>query len=132
MPWVGYDSDAKKFAPKSWLTAAVYNWGPYYLSRVKAAMAGSWKTGFYYGDLKDGFVKLAPYGSRRQREDEEPDRQQEEGLGERLVLGLQRTAQGSVRQGRRARGQEADRAAPVRDELARAGRDRDGQVLIAS
>ena len=29
--WVGYDSDASKFAPKSWLTASVYNWGPYYL-----------------------------------------------------------------------------------------------------
>ena len=29
--------DAKKFAPTSWLTAAVYNWGPYYLKQVKAA-----------------------------------------------------------------------------------------------
>jgi basic membrane protein A and related proteins len=63
VPWVGYDSDAKKFAPKSWLTAAVYDWGPYYLSRVKATMAGTWKTGFYYGSMKDGFVKLAPYGA---------------------------------------------------------------------
>src|SRR6185437_11051161 len=34
LPWVGYDSDAQKFAPKSWLTGAVYNWGPYYLQRV--------------------------------------------------------------------------------------------------
>src|SRR5213596_2516584 len=42
IPWVGYDSNAMKFAPKSWLTAAVYNWGPYYLKRVKAAMNGSW------------------------------------------------------------------------------------------
>ena len=24
LPWVGYDSDAQKFAPKQWLTAAVY------------------------------------------------------------------------------------------------------------
>jgi basic membrane protein A len=62
VPWVGYDSDAKKFAPKSWLTAAVYNWGPYYLKRVKAAMSGTWKTGNYYGSLKDGFTKLAPFG----------------------------------------------------------------------
>ena len=62
VPWVGYDSDAKKFAPKSWLTASVYNWGPYYLKRVKAAMAGTWKPGFYYGSIKDGFTKLAPYG----------------------------------------------------------------------
>src|SRR5436309_15435528 len=49
VPWVGYDSDAKNFAPKSWLTAATYNWGTYYLQRVKAAMAGTWKSGFYYG-----------------------------------------------------------------------------------
>jgi basic membrane protein A and related proteins len=64
IPWVGYDSNAKKFAPKQWLTAAVYNWGPYYLRRVKAAMSGKWKTGFYYGSLKDGLVGLAPYGKR--------------------------------------------------------------------
>jgi basic membrane protein A and related proteins len=62
LPWVGYDSNAEKFAPKSWLTASVYNWGLYYLRRVKAAMDGTWKTGFYYGSIKDGFTSLAPYG----------------------------------------------------------------------
>jgi basic membrane protein A len=62
VPWVGYDSDAAHFAPKSWLTASVYNWGLYYLKRVKAAMAGTWKPGFYYGTINDGFTKLAPYG----------------------------------------------------------------------
>ncbi len=62
IPWVGYDSNAKKFAPKSWLTASVYNWGIYYLKRVKAAMNGTWKPGFYYGTMNDGFTKLAPYG----------------------------------------------------------------------
>ena len=62
LPWVGYDSDAQNFAPKSWLTASVYNWGPYYLKRVKEAMAGTWKSGFYYGSIKDGFTSLAPFG----------------------------------------------------------------------
>jgi basic membrane lipoprotein Med (substrate-binding protein (PBP1-ABC) superfamily) len=62
VPWVGYDSNAQKFAPKSWLTGAVYNWGPYYLKRTEAAMNGTWKTGNYYGNLKDGFTKLAPFG----------------------------------------------------------------------
>ncbi|HEY4412933.1 MAG TPA: BMP family ABC transporter substrate-binding protein [Gaiellaceae bacterium] len=62
IPWVGYDSDSANFAPKSWLTASVYNWGPYYLSRVKAAMNGTWKSGFYYGTMKSGFTGLAPYG----------------------------------------------------------------------
>jgi basic membrane protein A len=64
VPWVGYDSNAKKFAPTSWLTAPIYNWGPYYLSRVKAAMNGTWKTGFYYGNLKDHFVDIAPFGPK--------------------------------------------------------------------
>ena len=64
IPWVGYDSNAQSFAPKSWLTASVYNWGPYYLRRVKAAINGTWKTGFYYGSINDGFTKLAPYGPK--------------------------------------------------------------------
>jgi basic membrane protein A len=64
IPWAGYDSDAHKFAPKQWLTAAVYNWGPYYLRKVKAAINGTWKTNFYYGTLNDGFVGLAPYGPK--------------------------------------------------------------------
>jgi basic membrane protein A and related proteins len=64
IPWVGYDSNAKKFAPHSWLTAAVYNWGPYYLKRVKAVMNHSWHTGFYYGSIKDGLIGLAPYGPK--------------------------------------------------------------------
>lgn len=64
VPWVGYDSDARKSAPTQWLTAATYNWGPYYVKRVKAAIAGTWKAGFYYGTIKDGFTSLAPYGPK--------------------------------------------------------------------
>jgi basic membrane protein A len=64
IPWVGYDSDAQKSAPKQWLTAAVYNWGLYYARRVKAALDGTWKPGFYYGTINDGFTSLAPYGPK--------------------------------------------------------------------
>ena len=64
IPWVGYDSNAQASAPKQWLTASVYNWGPYYLKRIKAAMNGTWKPGFYYGSINDGFTKLAPFGPR--------------------------------------------------------------------
>jgi basic membrane protein A len=64
IPWVGYDADAKKFAPKQWLTAAVYNWGPYYARRIKAAIDGTWKPGFYYGTINDGFTSLAPFGPK--------------------------------------------------------------------
>jgi basic membrane protein A len=64
IPWVGYDSNSQKFAQTSWLTAAVYNWGVYYVPRVKAAMNGTWKTGFYYGNIKDGFTDVAPFGPK--------------------------------------------------------------------
>jgi basic membrane protein A and related proteins len=64
IPWVGYDSDAQKFAPKQWLTASIYHWGPYYLRRIKAVMNGTWKPGFYYGSINDGFTALAPFGPK--------------------------------------------------------------------
>jgi basic membrane lipoprotein Med (substrate-binding protein (PBP1-ABC) superfamily) len=60
--WTGYDSDQTSFAPDQWLTATVYHWGPYELTRVRAAMAGTWTSGSYYGGLKDGFVDIAPFG----------------------------------------------------------------------
>jgi basic membrane protein A and related proteins len=63
IPWVGYDSDAQTFAPKSWLTAAVYHWGYFYLKQVKAAMAGTWKSSSYWGGWKDKFIDLAPFGA---------------------------------------------------------------------
>jgi basic membrane protein A len=63
LPWSGYDSNQLSFAPDNWLTATNFNWGPYYVNEVKAAMDGSWKSQFYYGGLKDGLIKLAPYGT---------------------------------------------------------------------
>jgi basic membrane lipoprotein Med (substrate-binding protein (PBP1-ABC) superfamily) len=60
--WAGYDSDQTSFAPDQWLTATVYHWGPYELTRVKAVLDGTWKSGSYYGGLNDGFVDLAPFG----------------------------------------------------------------------
>jgi len=64
IPWVGYNSDSRKFAPTSWLVAGVYNWGLYYHKRVKAAANGTWKTGSYWGTMADGFTLLSPYGPK--------------------------------------------------------------------
>jgi len=64
IPWVGYNSDSRKFAPTSWLVAGVYNWGLYYNKRVKAAANGTWKTGSYWGSMADGFALLSPYGPK--------------------------------------------------------------------
>jgi basic membrane protein A and related proteins len=63
LKWTGYDSDQTSFAPNAWLTATTYNWGPYYIQEIQAAMNGTWKSHFYYGGLQDGFVQMAPFGT---------------------------------------------------------------------
>lgn len=59
---VGYNSDMSKFAPKAFLTAPVWNWGPYYVRVVKSVMDGTWKPEAYWGPMSDGVVGLAPFG----------------------------------------------------------------------
>ena len=67
LPFVGYDSDQSENFPDIWLTASLYDWGPYYPQRVEAAADGTWETGSYYGGIADGFVRLAPFGDARHR-----------------------------------------------------------------
>ncbi len=58
----GQASDMKAFAPKAQLTAIVDDWSQYYISRVKAAMDGTWSSVDTWDGLKQGMVKMAPYG----------------------------------------------------------------------
>ena len=133
IPWVGYDSDARKIAPKQWLTAATYNWGPYYVRRVKAAMNGTWKPGFYYGTIKDGFTEHRSVRPEGQREDEGGHRGEEEGDRRGQVQRLHRAAVRPVGQAGRAEGQDAQGPpGPVRDAVARQGHDREGLDSQAS
>ncbi len=60
--WTGYDSDQSANYPEVWLTAAIYDWGPYYTKQVQGVIDGSWAKGDYYGNIKDGFTGLAPFG----------------------------------------------------------------------
>jgi basic membrane protein A and related proteins len=60
--FVGYESDASKFAPKGWLTGAIFNWGPTEVKLVTAAMKGTWKPEHIVGSISDGMVELAPFG----------------------------------------------------------------------
>lgn len=62
LPWVGYDSDQSANFPDIWLTAPIYNWGPYYAKQVQSVLDGTWAKADYYGNLKDGFNALAPFG----------------------------------------------------------------------
>jgi basic membrane protein A and related proteins len=57
----GQSSDMIKFAPKAQLTALTDDWGPYYVSRVKAMLDGTWTSTDTWAGIKDGAVKMAPY-----------------------------------------------------------------------
>ena len=59
---IGYDMDMTKAAPKAELTAAIWNWGPYYVNAIQQILDGKWKSGAYWGGMKDKVVDIAPYG----------------------------------------------------------------------
>ena len=58
----GQASDMRSYAPKAQLTAIEDDWAPYYIERVKAVMDGTWKSGDTWGGIKQGFVRMAPWG----------------------------------------------------------------------
>ena len=51
-----------EFAETAWLTAAVWDWGPYYLTTATAVQDGTWVPGFDYGTMASGMVDIAPFG----------------------------------------------------------------------
>lgn len=57
---IGYNTDSRNAAPKAYMTAPVWNWGPYYVKQVKDLMNGTWKAESYWGHMKEGIVDLAP------------------------------------------------------------------------
>ncbi|MDC0862953.1 BMP family ABC transporter substrate-binding protein [bacterium] len=57
----GQASDQYKFAPKAQLTATIDNWSPYYIAKVQAVIDGTWKSGDYFGHMKDDVVQMAPF-----------------------------------------------------------------------
>ena len=61
--WTGYNSDMSEFAPEAWLTATVWDWGPYYIDTAEAVLDGTWEPDQYYGNMADGLVGLAEFGS---------------------------------------------------------------------
>jgi basic membrane protein A len=59
-----YNSDELKYAPKAQLGGTILTWGDYYTKVVKDVLAGQWKSGFAWGGLKDGFIKMAPMSAQ--------------------------------------------------------------------
>ena len=57
---VGYNSDMSAMAPKAYMTAPVWNWGPYYVSQVQRVIDGTWKAESYWEGMNADIVRLAP------------------------------------------------------------------------
>ena len=60
----GQASDMHSFGAKAQLTAIVNNWGPYYVSRIKAARDGSWKSQDTWDGIGPGMVQFAEFSKR--------------------------------------------------------------------
>ncbi len=59
---VGYNTDMTAFAPKSHLTAAIWNWTPFYTEVVQSVRNGTWKSASTWPGMEKGLVDLAPFG----------------------------------------------------------------------
>jgi len=58
----GYHASQAALAPKGYLTGAEWDWATPYAAQVKAAQTGAAMPNFLRGGLKDGYVKMSPYG----------------------------------------------------------------------
>jgi basic membrane protein A and related proteins len=58
----GYHVSQAVLAPKGYLTGAEWDWATPYSVQVKAAQAGTPMPNFLRGGLKEGYVKMSPYG----------------------------------------------------------------------
>ncbi|NTV86777.1 MAG: BMP family ABC transporter substrate-binding protein [Burkholderiaceae bacterium] len=58
----GYHASQAKLAPNAYLTGAEWNWLTAYKTVIDAAKAGKPHPNFIRGGLKEGYVKMSPYG----------------------------------------------------------------------
>ena len=67
---IGYNTDMREMAPGSYMTAPVWNWGPYYIEQVQNVIDGNFEAHAYWGGLDDEIValdeltELAPEGAK--------------------------------------------------------------------
>jgi simple sugar transport system substrate-binding protein len=59
----GYHASQAKLAPQAYLTGAEWNWLTAYKTVIDAAQAGKPHPNFIRGGLKEGYVKMSPYGA---------------------------------------------------------------------
>lgn len=55
---IGFNSSTPNVAPKGYITAAIWNFAPYYVSQVQKVMDGTWTAESYWGHMSDGIVDV--------------------------------------------------------------------------
>lgn len=80
---VAFHSDMRKDGPDAQLLAVTHHWGGYYTQRAKAVQNGTWKSGDFWGGVKDGMIKVEHFGAKLPQSvrDEVLARQQEMAQG---------------------------------------------------
>src|SRR5512140_3729077 len=61
---VAYHSDMRKVAPDAQIVAVTHHWGDYYVRRVQAVLNGTWKSGSFWGGVKDAMVRAGDFGPK--------------------------------------------------------------------
>jgi basic membrane protein A len=61
---IAYHSDMRKVAPDAQLLAVTHQWGNYYTRRAQAVLDGNWKSGAFWGGVKEGMVRVDRFGPK--------------------------------------------------------------------
>lgn len=56
---IGYNTDMKDMAPKAYMTAPIWNWGPYYVEQVQSVIDGTFTTHSFWEGMNADIVRLA-------------------------------------------------------------------------
>ncbi|PKM49603.1 MAG: BMP family ABC transporter substrate-binding protein [Firmicutes bacterium HGW-Firmicutes-7] len=57
---IGYNTDMSTMAPKAYMTAPIWNWGPYYVAQTQAVIDGTFTSHAYWEGMAEDIVRLAP------------------------------------------------------------------------
>jgi simple sugar transport system substrate-binding protein len=61
---VAYHSDMRNAGPDAQIVAVTHHWGDYYKRRTQAVLDGSWKSGNFWGGVKEGMVRVGEFGPK--------------------------------------------------------------------
>ncbi len=59
---MGNDSDMNQYAPDTYITNPVINWGEFYVEIVQSVIDGTWKPDSHLRGLKEDMSDIAPFG----------------------------------------------------------------------